>query len=204
MLQAFIVAFVVSFMGSIPPGSINITIMQLSISRQRRSAVFCALGASATEFIYAGLTVRFQVFISAHEEVYHVLKIITMLVLLALGVANLFAKASSKSYMLNTQNKGRQGFMRGVMLSLLNPLTIPFWLTVTIYLQSNGWIQLIEGNIWFYALGIAFGTLLLLMLVDILGSKFQSISDNRLLVHVLPGLTFLGMGLYYAWQLFVI
>ena len=200
-LQVLIVAFVVSYLGSIPPGTINITSMQLSVQGLKRPAFFFALAASLTEFVYAGITVKFQIFLSQRPGFTENFTLITAVAMIVLGVINLFSKTDTEKLMSRTaQIKGRNGFKKGVILCLLNPLTIPFWLTVTAYLQANQWISLKEYHFWIYISGLTVGTFLLLLTVNRLGSKFTNIANNQCLVHKVPGIAFLGLGLYNIYQ----
>ncbi|MEQ8583960.1 MAG: LysE family transporter [Marinoscillum sp.] len=195
--QVMIIAFVVSYLGSIPPGTINITSMQLSVQKHGRAAFFFALAASITEFVYAGVTVRFQIFLSEKPYFTENFQIITALAMLVLGIANLLTKTNSQSLLSkSTALKGRNGFKRGVILGVLNPLTIPFWLTVTAYLQNHRLISLSGAHFWLYLCGISLGTFALLLTVNRLGARFTNIADNQLLVHRLPGIVFILLGLY--------
>jgi threonine/homoserine/homoserine lactone efflux protein len=195
IIQVFAIAFLVSFIGSIPPGTINITGMQLSIQGHRRAAFYFVLGASITELIYAGITVRFQIYLSSKPEFTVFFDVISSLVLLSLGVVNLFAKNQTKKLVDKSNTLSAQnGFGRGVVLSLLNPLTIPFWLMVTAFLQNQSWVQLDETGYWVYILGIAAGTFLLLLSVNNIGVRFAHLASNSFLVYRLPGILFLLMG----------
>ncbi len=196
-VQVLVIAFVVSYFGSIPPGTINITTMQLAIQNHRRAAFFFALAASLTEFVYAGITVRFQIFLSERPDFTENFQLITAIAMISLGVINLFSKSNTQALMAKAGSiQGRFGFKRGVILGVLNPLTIPFWLTVTAFLQSNHWINLVGMNYWWYLIGLSSGTLSLLLTVNYLGNKFTSIANNNFLVHKVPGLIFIGLGVY--------
>lgn len=196
-IQVLIIAFIVSYLGSIPPGTINITSMQLSVQGLKRPAFFFALAASLTEFVYAGITVRFQIFLSERPGFTENFQIITALAMIVLGVINLFQKTDTKALIDKAQGmKGRNGFKRGVLLGIFNPLTIPFWLAVTAYLQNNQWINLKAENFWLYLIGISTGTFSLLLTVNSLGQKFTNIANNQFLVHKLPGVVFISLGLY--------
>lgn len=194
--QVFIVSFVVSYLGSIPPGTINISTMQLTMQKHLRAALFFALAASLVEFVYAGVTVQFQIFLSDRPAFTENFQIITAAAMIILGVANLLSRANSGSFRTATELKGRNGFKKGIILGLLNPLTIPFWLAVTAYLQANQWINLEGRNYWIYLTGITTGTFVLLLTVRKLGARFKNIADNQFLVHKLPGLIFIGLGIY--------
>ena len=201
MVIVFGLAVVVSYLGSIPPGTINITVMQYAVQGNKRAALFFTLAVCLIEFIYAGFTVRFQMFLSESELLMEHFLIITAIGMILLGAANLMTRTSSKRIVEKVHVKGRNGFARGLVVALLNPLTVPFWLAVTAYLQNRNLITLTGINFWVYLLGVSAGTIGLLMTVRSLGSKFTRIADNHFLVHVLPGLTFILLGLInlYDW-----
>ncbi len=201
-LQVFIISFVVSYLGSIPPGTINITVVQMSILGFKRGALFFAIAASATEFVYAGATVKFQIFLSQSPFINQYFQLITGLAMLGLGVANLLAKSSNSKFSTDKEFKGRNGFKMGVVLGLLNPLTIPFWLAVTAYLQGNNWIALDGANFWIYLTGVSTGTFALLLTIRQIGAKFIAIANNQFLVYKIPGITFLCLGGYNLFNWF--
>jgi threonine/homoserine/homoserine lactone efflux protein len=191
-----LIAFLVSYLGSVPPGTINISVMQLAIQEKQRAAFFLALAASMVEFIYAGITVRFQLFLNNSQWFTDQFYIITAVPMIILGIANLFSSSTSRSFIPRVQAKGRSGFKRGLMLGLLNPLTLPYWLAVTAYLQTHDLISLEGPFFWIYLVGISTGTFLLLLSILVIGKRFQQIADNQFLVHKLPGLIFIALGIY--------
>ncbi|WP_420317163.1 LysE family translocator [Ekhidna sp.] len=203
IVQTLIVAFVVSYVGSIPPGTINVSVMQLAILNKRRAAVFFALAASAVEFIYAGITVQFHIFLNNNEVISDYFKIITSLALIVLGFWNIFSKSTSSSVKVDTKLTGRHGFARGLILGFLNPMTIPFWLAITTYLENDEWINVDEYGFWMYLVGLSLGTFCLLLTVNAAGKQFTKIADNTFLVHKVPGLMLFGLGIYFLLKLVV-
>lgn len=196
LYQVLIISFAVSYLGSIPPGTINVTTMQMTILGHKRGALFFALAASLTEFVYAGFTVRFQIFLSEKPVITENFQIITAVAMLVLAVVNLRAKTDSSGVYAKGELKGRNGFKQGFVLGILNPLTVPFWLAVTAYLQSNNWVSLSGNLFWIYLVGISTGTFALLMTVRSVGARFRQVADNNFLVHKVPGIVFLLLGLY--------
>lgn len=203
-LTVFIVASIVSFIGSIPPGTINISVMQLAILHRRSTALSFGAAAALVELFYAGFTVRFHIFLTENTNITDYFHAIAGTAMLILGVVNLISKTKSSDVKtVHEQVKKRNAFRKGVLLGIANPLTVPFWLAVTAYLQKHEWISLDGFKLYAYAAGIAVGTFVLLLAVTQLGSKFKTIANNRYIVHVIPGILFMCMGLYsyYQWYL---
>jgi threonine/homoserine/homoserine lactone efflux protein len=161
--------------------------------------LYFAIGAVLIEFIYATITVLFAQYLSGNEQINNYLHIVTAVGLSILGIYNLLVGRKKRTDQNKERIRKRVGFGKGLLLGLINPLTIPFWLGITLYLQQSNWIQ-IEGNyLWAYTLGLAVGTFGLLVCVDLMGSRFQKLSNNRFAVYQLPGLTFIAMGAYYLY-----
>ena len=201
ILQTLLVAFAISYVGSIPPGTINISVMQLSILKKHRAAFFLALAATLVEFIYAGITVQFHIFLNNNETISSYFQIITAIALIGLGISNLVSKSSSKSVKITQKITGRHGFRKGLILGFLNPMSIPFWLAITTYLENDDLISVEDFAFWAYLIGLAAGTFCLLLTIDAAGKRFTQVSDNDFLVHKVPGFILLSLGVYFLGKL---
>ncbi len=175
--------------------------MQLSILKKHRAALFFSLAASLVEFAYAGVTVQFHLFLNTHPEVANYFRIITAVALIGLGLWNIFSISTSGSIKVDTKLTGRHGFARGLILGFLNPMTIPFWLAITTYLENDVLVELTNLGYWMYLVGLSSGTFCLLLTVDAMGKRFTKIADNKLLVHKLPGFLLFVLGTYYLAKL---
>lgn len=203
ILQTLIVAFVVSYVGSIPPGTINVSVMQMAILNKKRAAIFLALAASVVEFLYAGITVQFHIFLNTNEQIADYFRIITSIALIGLGLSNILSRSTSSSIKVDTKFTGRHGFLRGLLLGFLNPMTIPFWLAITTYLENDTWVSVEGYGFWMYLIGLSTGTFCLLLTVNALGKRFTKIADNHFLVHKVPGFLLFGLGVYFLLKLLV-
>lgn len=194
LLALFLIAFAFSFIGSIPPGIINVSVMQYAMQGKKNAAISFAIAAGLTEYIYAGIAVRFQIFLTSHESITEYFQLVSGSVLIILGVLNWFKKTSETKPIITGEK--RNAFKKGVLIGFANPLAIPFWLMVTAFLQSMQWVVITHSNFWIYVAGVSCGTLALLLIVAKVGSRFSSIQNNHWLIYKLPGLLFIGMGLW--------
>lgn len=200
MVATFIIAFFFSFIGSIPPGSLNLSVIQLSLDNKLSAAIRFALAAAIIEFPYAFIAVKFEGLITSSPLVLNNFKLIAAIVMLALGIANI--ATYSKNSTSKTLDKLRQsGFRKGVILSILNPLAIPFWIGVTAYLNNQGWIQLTSNKlILIYVLGISAGTFALLAVLAVLGKYLGNYFKESNLIKIIPGVVFLILGMYALYE----
>ena len=178
VFQVFLIIYLVSLLGTIPPATINISVMQLTLKRKVKSGLFLGLGAALVDTIYAGLAVQVQRFLSERIEVTNYFYLLAAVVLIALGIASLVRKPAVMEVELKEDE--RLGFAKGVILGILNPLAMPFWLGVTSYLQLIGLISLNDGlNYWSYIIAVFLGEFTLLAIIVKIGKRFKSVSENR-------------------------
>src|SRR5688572_5925833 len=137
VLQNFFLAFIFSFLGSIPPGTLNLTVLQLGLDKKINIAWRFAAAAALIEYPYAWLAVAFKNYITTSPVILDNFKLISAVVMITLGALNIW---SAQRPTVFTEKFQESGFRRGIVLSILNPLAMPFWIAVTAYLSVQGWI----------------------------------------------------------------
>ncbi len=201
LISTFLVGLLFSYLGSVPPGMINISVLQMSVQNKKGAALSFTTAAVLVEFIYAAIAVRFQIFLTENTSITGYFQLITASVLIIIGLVNLFKKRGGS--LEPRKGEKRNAFKRGILISLANPLVIPFWLAVTAYLHSMNWIILVDSAFWLYISGISTGTFLLLTTIMLLTSRYSLLLNNHFIVYHVPGLIFIAMGLWsmYQWLL---
>ncbi len=190
--------FVFSFIGSIPPGTLNITVLQLALERQVRTAMRFALAVAMVEYPYVWIAVQFEYFLSTSPVVLDNFQLIAALVITLLGISNLLPRKTPTGL---AKKFSESGFRRGVILSLLNPMTIVYWMGFTAYLTVQGWIKLdTAALVHYYVFGTALGALALLLVVIFFARRFSSDVQGNRLIRIVPGLILLGLGFYAWWK----
>ena len=192
-MSTFLIGFIFSFIGSIPPGTINLSVIQLGLKGKLMAALRLGLAAATVEFGYAYIAIEFQFYITSSQLVQDNFTIISAAVLILLGVVNLLPRKSLSKMEIKLDNSG---FRKGILLALANPLAIPFWIVVTAYLQANQWLMLNRSNLLIYIAGISAGTLVLLSLLAILSEKAAPLIKNQSLIKKIPGIVLLSLGVY--------
>jgi len=194
ILQNFLLAFLFSFLGSIPPGTLNLTVLQLGLEKKATLAWRFAAAAALIEYPYAWLAITFETYITSSPVILNNFKLISALVMMLLGALNIWSAKRPTVFMEKFQESG---FRRGLVLSILNPLALPFWIAITAYLNVQGWISL-QGNtqLHSYLLGISLGAFLLFILVAYLARQMESLVKSESKVKLIPGIVLLGLGLY--------
>lgn len=202
ILQVFLISALISFFGTIPPATINVTVLQLALKDRAKQALALALGAAFIDASYAGLSVKVAAYLEQYVAFSNSFFLIAALVLLTLGTISLTGKLNPEVKDLEKQSK--IGLGQGLLLGLFNPLAMPFWLGWISVLQLNGWINVEGFNYWAFIMGAFVGEVSLLMIVIRIGERFTRISENRLLVSIIPGavLVLLGLANLVQWLTF--
>lgn len=161
LLIHFVLGMVLSFIGSIPFGTINVATAETAIRQGFRAAVWVALGAALVEWIQAVLCLLFSGFIMDNPLVETVLTWASIPIFIGLGIYFLRRGRPQKAVLRETR---AQGFMKGVVVSALNLLAIPYWVFYGTYLSSIGWVDLESKlHIGIFGAGVLCGTFLILL-----------------------------------------
>lgn len=194
MIQNFLLAFLFSFLGSIPPGTINLTALQVGLEKRTNIAWRFAIAAALIEYPYAWLAVTFENLITESPVILDNFKLISAIVMIVLGVLNLW---STQKPTVFTQKFQESGFRRGIILGILNPLAMPFWIGVTAYLSAQGWIEL-PGNKYLhsYLVGVSLGAFSLLIAVAYLAKRMVLLLQPGSKIKLIPGFVLVGLGVY--------
>lgn len=194
IVQVFLIGVVLSFIGSIPPGTLNLAVLQLGLEHKVKTAMRFAFAVALIEYPYAWIAVVFEDWITASPVVVDNFQLITATVMILIGVFSIWSARKPTEFSVRFNESG---FRRGLILSILNPMAIPFWVAYTAFLKSQGWIDLsTPGLVHSYVLGTSVGVMILLTLFAVLAQKLSGyVKDNRI-VKLVPGITLLILGIY--------
>lgn len=200
-LSIFFIGMGISFLGTLPLGTLNISAMQLSIQENTRNAVKFALGVALVELIYVRLSLTGMSWVMAHQTLFKTLEWATVLLFIILSISS-FRTASKesgnqKNILLNNK-LGR--FWLGATMSAMNPVQIPFWFIWSTYLISNHLLQPTELAYNLYLTGIGIGTITSLAVFIFAGKWIvNKLNASYRKINILVGAVFLisaGIQLY--------
>lgn len=192
--QVFIIGLIFSFLGSVPPGTLNVCVLQLGIENKIAAALRFALAVSIVEYPYTWIAVQFEYWITSSPVVTENFQLITAMVMTVLGVFMLWTARKPSTFSVRFNESG---FRRGMILSILNPMAIPFWVGITAYLKAQEWIDLsTTGLLHTYVLGTAVGAMLLLTLFTFMAVRLAPYVQHNRFIKIIPGLMLLVLGMY--------
>ncbi len=190
----FFLGFIFSFIGSIPPGTLNVSILQIALQRKVGIATRFALAVAIIEYPYAWIGVQFEYWITSSPMIIENFQLIVAVVMTSLGIFNLLPSRQPTGF---AKKFNESGFRRGLILSVLNPMAIPYWMGFTAYLKAQGWISLsTTGLLHSYVLGTSVGALALLTLLIFYAQRLAPYAKDSKWIKIIPGLVLLALGLY--------
>jgi len=181
------IGFIIGFLGYLPPGNINLTVVQMSIGRSRGHVWHFILFAALMEFIYCFSSLMGMKVLLAQPQWIIALRWASVVVFTALGILTFFHKARSDA-------KPSSGLRRGMIIAVLNPLQIPFWLIWGVYAMQSGWVQPDYLSITLFSIITATGTIAILWLYSAAGRKLEAqLNARQRLLNLVIGSILIGL-----------
>ncbi len=156
------VGVVVSFLGYIPPGNINLTAMQLSINKSLKQALIFIITFCVFEAVFTYILMRFAAWFAEKKDILQILNWILIVVFVVLGV--LTWNKGQQNVPKQTDFNKRAAIRAGIILGIFNPIQIPFWAIAGTYLISHNLIITKGLGLQFFSLGSGIGAFLCLYL----------------------------------------
>ncbi|MCF8245187.1 MAG: LysE family translocator [Saprospiraceae bacterium] len=197
-LVHFLIAFGLSFVGSLPFGMINMTVAHAAIRKGMQAAVFTALGAALVELIQVFVALKFTWLFAENPGVERIFQVVATVVFFAGGVYFFFFAKSKPDISENDVKPSKRGdFFRGMFISSLNLMVIPYWIFYATLLTTNGWMVNDNQHVVVFSFGTMCGTFALLVLYGYLGARILSKSEQiTRWVNKFIGLLLIGFGLF--------
>ncbi len=205
-MLAFVLGFVVSFAGSIPPAGINLTAIRIALEKNKTQALWFSGGAVLVEGVFTFISLHFASYVASHSHWEFWIHWTAVVVFLILGVAAFMPSKPNTDQELKKSKFGND-FMYGMFLSVINPLQIPFWLAYGTYFYTNHWLDTSMSTTMLFVVGAMLGTYLLLYVYAVYASKVlarimkNTLSGKRVIGFIFLGLALLQLG-QNLWDMF--
>lgn len=202
LLRIFITGMFISFLGSLPLGTLNVAIMQLSITDGVTPALLFGFGSLTAEVVYVRLSLIAMDWVRKQHKILKALEWVTLAIVVALAISSFYAavtpKVSKNVILSSTLNR----YFLGLFMSALNPVQIPFWFGWSTVLFTRKILLPRNTHYNIYITGIGLGTLMG-NIVFIFGGRLiaDSINNNQTLLHWIIGGIFTLTALIQVWKM---
>lgn len=204
-LKNILVGFLVSFVGSIPLGYLNIVGYEIYSRFGIDNLVFFLIGIISVEVFVIYFTLIFANSLVSNKKLMKFIEVFAVFFLLVLAYSFYsHSNQTGKNHDYLEKYVMYSPFLIGIFLNCLNFLQVPFWAGWNLYLVNSGYISTDKNHRYFYIsgtlIGIFFG-----MLALILALASISISTGILLEYLMPviiPLFFILLALFQAYKVY--
>ncbi len=201
----FITGFIISFLGTLPIGMLNITAFQISATQNMTEAMIFTLAVVLVELLVVFLTLHGANKINFESKVFHYLTPLAITLLVFLSVMNFLNAGQDSANQIDPvfMNLTQSSFLLGLLLSSLNPLHIPFWLGWNSILIKKKKLVKESGIYTSYMTGIGIGSISGFMLFILPGNFiFQNFHNYSSVLAYITGLFYLGFAGYLLFRFY--
>lgn len=157
--MTFLTAFIISFVGSIPVGVLNLTIVDIGLRKSFYQVFLFALAVSFVEYGQGFVALKFSSLFETNPDLSFYIDLISTPVFFILGIIYLRKHGKPPK-----EKETVSDFSKGLILSIVNPLAIPFWVVWGAVSFGKGLVTPDNWSIIIFTFGISAGTFVTLLL----------------------------------------
>jgi threonine/homoserine/homoserine lactone efflux protein len=160
LIKIFCWGLMISFLGSLPLGTLNIAAMQIGIQESIKDAIYFSFGSLLVEMIYVRISLVGIDWVRKQDKLMKAMKWVTLFIIIALAAGSFIAAAKGGGEAKNVllQNNMHR-FLLGMFMCAINPVQIPFWFGWSTVLFTKKILEPKKDQYNSYIIGIGLGTL---------------------------------------------
>lgn len=175
----FLLGIVLSGIGVIPPGLLNMNAAKITIKDGKSRALMFAAGASLVVSIQATIGLFFAKFLNRRTDWVDNLQRFGLLILVILAIYFLtVASYQHKKPASKLVRSKRSRFLLGIFLSIVNVFPIPFYAFISVTMVSYSWFLFEQPNTSAFVVGTSVGTFLMLYVYILFANNIASKSER--------------------------
>jgi threonine/homoserine/homoserine lactone efflux protein len=159
VFKIFFTGMMVSFLGTLPLGTLNVAALQISVQESIANALYFALGCLLVEMLYIRISLLGIDWIRKQQKIMKAMEWIALGIVIALAIGSFLAASKGNGAQKNVllQNQMHR-FLLGLFMSAINPVQIPFWFGWSTVLFERRVLQTNNSSYNAYIVGIGIGT----------------------------------------------
>jgi threonine/homoserine/homoserine lactone efflux protein len=197
----FFLGLIANFVGYIPPGNINLTLVQITINRGIKQAMQFIIAFSCVEFFFTFFIMHAAKWLSTQVRLDTIIDWVMILLFGTLGTITwLNRNKPPKAKYSNTAS-----VKYGILLGFINPMQIPFWMIAGTYLIDHEWILTGNFALVVFSVGSAAGSFLCLFAYAKSAKYIQNkFALSTRIINISIAVLFFGFALYHIGKLIYI
>jgi threonine/homoserine/homoserine lactone efflux protein len=202
LLKIFFTGMLISFLGSLPLGTLNVAAMQISVTESVEHAILFAIGSLMAEMVYVRLSLVAMDWIRKQERIFRILEWVTLAIIVALAFSSFYAALHPKVEKNIILSSTLPKFLLGLLMSAVNPVQIPFWFGWSTVLFTKKILLSRNDHYNSYIIGIGIGTFIG-NCVFIFGGRLmvERLNSNQHILNWVIGGIFAITALIQVWRM---
>ena len=179
LLFSFIFGYLAAVVGIFPPGLINMTAAIISLEDGKSRAMGFVSGALVVIAIQAFISVYGARYIDSHHEVNLILREIGLVIFILASVYFFFLAKKPQLVSQNALVKktSRSAFLLGLFISAINFFPIPYYVIVSIAMNSYGLFHFQPLEIYCLVSGVLLGSVTVFYAYVVVFNRLKSKTD---------------------------
>jgi threonine/homoserine/homoserine lactone efflux protein len=153
LVLTLLLGIVCNAVGYIPPGNINLTAAQITLNKGLKQAYYFIISFSLVEMLFTFVMMRFVEWFSSNLNLDRIIDVAMIVVFLTLGIITW----KSRKEMPETDTSNKDSVRYGILLGILNPMQVPYWLFLGTYLISHQFIDTGTTSLTIFSIGSGLG-----------------------------------------------
>ncbi|MFA6084692.1 LysE family translocator [Mucilaginibacter sp.] len=201
-LRLFLVGWSISFLGALSIGTLNTTVASYTLQGRFLDGFEFGIAAILVEVIVVRLALTLIEKLAHLQKLFLALSILMCAGIFFLAYLTLSAAYHMTDFVDVLPFAGMHAFYSGLVLSLLNPLHLPFWMSWSAVLRGRGLLQANNTSYNIYIGAIGSGTAVAFSIYAIAGNfLMETLKAKHHLINWILGGTFLLTGMVIAFKL---
>ena len=163
-IKIFLWGWVISFLGSLPLGTLNVAAMQIGIYEGVNNALYFSFGSLLVEMLYVRISLIGINWLQKQQRLLQIMQWVTfgIIVLLAFGSFYAAIKTGKGAHPVNAnpyENINFSRFLLGAFGCAINPIVVIFWFGWSTVLFTKKILEPVNSFYNSYIVGIGLGAL---------------------------------------------
>ena len=161
LLEPLFFGILLSFLGILPPGLINMTVAKVSMKEGKNRAFFFAMGATLIILVQTFVALLFAKFLDKNPAIILLFREAGLVVFIGITIFLFWTpkKIQIPAKEIKLRSK-KSRFFLGMLLSSLNFFPIPFYVFASITLSFYNYFDFEKSSIYAFVIGSGIGSLL--------------------------------------------
>lgn len=195
----------ISFLGSLPFGTLNITAFNIAATQNINDAILFSMAVVFIELLAVLVTLKGVNKINFKSKFFYYATPLAVILLLYLAISNFISATNPQEMNMDTHvfPMIQSPILLGLLLSILNPLHIPFWMGWNTVLTGKGLLENTKKMHQLYMIGIGTGSITAYLIFIFSGDFiFKNHQEYNYIIAFILGSLYVGFAIYLSFLLF--